>query len=222
MNKHPNHQIDDRAQLIFHEACPPSWVRNEHSRDYAKDFLVEIGESNGDQTGLNFFVQLKGQKTVEFIADGTQVKFSLEMKHAEYYADKIKDLPVFLVVVDVSKKKGWYHFVQPDLQTDLSWRKNKKHVTVYLPVGNDIIDTPKFREAIERAKQMMRLLHPESIQDAVAAQKRRVTVHRKPAKVAQLRAVWADTLSEWKLRFVLTVGSVTRASPSWNGRWPSW
>jgi hypothetical protein len=97
----------------------------------------------------------------------------LETKHAAYYLDKIKDLPVFLVVVDVNKNKGWYHFLQPGLEKDQSWRKQKS-VTIYLPASNDLTDTLKLRQAIEGAKRMMRLLHPESVQDAVEAHKSRV------------------------------------------------
>src|SRR4051794_22299563 len=114
MNKHRTHQIDELAQRVFRDALPATWVPNEQHKDYAKDYVVEIGEDDGDLTGSGFYVQLKGQEKVEFNADGTLVKFSLETQHAAYYLDKIKDLPVFLVVVDVNKKKGWFHFVQPD------------------------------------------------------------------------------------------------------------
>jgi hypothetical protein len=167
------HQIDHLAQCFFGDKIPPTWSYNEQHHDYGKDYLVELGDEDGEQTGLNFFVQLKGQEAVQFTGDGGKVKFPLEAMHAAYYADKIKDLPVFLVVVDVTKKRGWFHFLQPDLETDRSWRKQKS-VTIHLPAENDLADTAKLRQAVENAKRMMRLLHPESIQDAVAAKKRRV------------------------------------------------
>src|SRR5258707_530073 len=107
MQKHPAHQTDDLAQRILRDALPPSWVVNEQGKDYGKDYLVEIGEDNGDLTGSSFYVQLKGHEHAELSADGTLVKQSLESKHASYYFDKVKDLPVFLVVVDVAKKKAW-------------------------------------------------------------------------------------------------------------------
>ena len=51
------------------------------------------------QTGMTFFVQLKGQEKADLTADGKMVKFSLETKHAAYYADKVTTLPVFLVLL---------------------------------------------------------------------------------------------------------------------------
>lgn len=80
---------------------------------------------------------------------------------------------MFLVVVDVGKKKAYWHFLQPDLQTDQSWRK-KKSITIHVPVSNDLSDTPKFEEAILAAKRTMRLLHPESVHDSIAAHRKRV------------------------------------------------
>lgn len=154
MNKHRTHQIDDLARRVFADALSPTWTHNEHNHDYGKDYLVEIGDDDGEQTGLNFFVQLKGQEEVEFTTDGSRVKFALETMHAAYYADKVKDLPVFLVVVDVNKKKGWFQFLQPGLAKDRSWRKQKT-VTVYLPAEHDLTDSGKLRHAVETAKRLM-------------------------------------------------------------------
>jgi hypothetical protein len=173
MNKHRTHQIDDLAQQILHAALPPSWVPNEQHRDYGKDYIVEIGEENGDLTGSSFYVQLKGQETVDLCADGSLVKYSLESKYATYYFDKIKDLPVFLIVVDVNKKKGWWLFLQPVLEADQTWRKQNS-ITVRLPESNNITNTASVRKAVEDAKKWMRLHHPESIHEAVVAHKERI------------------------------------------------
>ena len=115
MKKPRSHQIDELAQRFFRNALPTAWTYNEQHRDYGKDYLVEIGDDDDEQTGLSFLVQLKGQEKVKSTADGSNVKFSLKNKHAAYYLDKIRDLPVFLVVVDVNSRKGWYGFVQRKL-----------------------------------------------------------------------------------------------------------
>jgi hypothetical protein len=174
MNKHRSHQIDDLAQRFFCDSLPPTWVPNEQHKDYGKDYLVEIGEDNGDLTGSSFYVQLKGQETANFNADGSLVKYSLESKYASYYFDKIKDLPVFLVVVDVNEKKGWWLFLQPVLEADPTWRKQDS-ITVSLPLANDLTDTVEFHHAVEAAKKWMRLHHPESIHESVIAHKLRIT-----------------------------------------------
>ena len=51
MKRHRTHQIDDLAQRVLRDALHPSWVLNEQHNDYGKDYLVEIGEDNGDLTG---------------------------------------------------------------------------------------------------------------------------------------------------------------------------
>lgn len=174
MQKHRTHQIDDLAQRVLRNALPPTWVLNEQHNDYGKDYLVEIGEDNGDLTGSGFYVQLKGQEKANISADGTLVKYSLESKYAEYYLDKVKDLPVFLIVVDVNQKKGWWLFLQPTLDADQTWR-NQNSITVRLPAANDIADTASLHKAVDEAKKWMRLHHPESIHESVLAHKERIT-----------------------------------------------
>lgn len=173
MKRHRTHQIDELAQQILRAALPPTWVLNKHEIDYAKDYLVEIGDEDGNLTGLSFYIQLKGQAKASIGAGGTQVRFSLESKYAKYYVDKIRDLPVFLVVVDVDRGKGWWLFLQPVLQADQGWR-TKKSTTVRIPTANCISDTPSLLNAADEAKRWIRSNHPASIRDAVIAQERRI------------------------------------------------
>ena len=174
MNKHRSHQIDNLAQQFLWSALPVTWVPNKQENDYAKDYLVEIGEENGDLTGSSFYVQLKGKERVDRTADGSQIKYPLESKYATYYFDKVKDLPVFLVLVDVSRKRGWWLFLQPALEADQAWR-DQKSITVRMPAINDMTDTTRLSGAVEEAKKWMRLHHPESIHESVVAHKERIT-----------------------------------------------
>src|SRR5688500_7732652 len=98
MNKARSHKIDTEARRVFESSLPSTWVPNEQRNDYGKDYLVEIGEKNGDLTGCNFFVQLKGTERIRHSVNRACVCFPLETKYAKYYLDKVKDLPVFLVV----------------------------------------------------------------------------------------------------------------------------
>src|SRR5262245_22247915 len=100
------HQIDEQAQVILRAAFPSTWVLNEQYKDYAKDYLVEMGEDDGTITGGRFYIQLKGQERVPLKMGGKTVSFRLKRNHAEHFHG-ITDLPVFLVVVDVNTKKGW-------------------------------------------------------------------------------------------------------------------
>ncbi len=173
MKRHRSHQIDQLAQQILHDALPSTWVINEQFKDYAKDYLVEIGEDNGTLTGSSFYIQLKGQEHADFSADGLLVSFSLLSKYAKYYLDQITDLPVFLVVVDVNKKIGWWLFLQPVLEENQKWRKQDS-VTIRLSTSNVITNTTEFRTAVDDAKKWLRLHHPASIHESVIAHKQRI------------------------------------------------
>lgn len=173
MKRPRSHQIDEEAQRVFQNALPSSWVVNKQENDYAKDYLVEVGHGNGDLTGTNFFVQLKGHGNANFSKDRLTVRHTLRHRYAKYYLDKVKDLPVFLVVIDTTRKEGWWLFLQPVLQKDQGWRKQKSFV-IELPTANSISDVPLLQAAIEDAKKWMRIAHPESIQDSIAGHKQRL------------------------------------------------
>lgn len=189
MKRPQAHRIDELAQRIFAAVLPPEWVRNEHKNDYGKDYLVEIGD--GDElTGTSFYVQLKGQQHATINEKQNCVTFPLETRYAIYYLDRIQDLPVFLVVVDVTKKKAWWAFIQGALSRTGGWRRQNT-VTIRLPLANEVSHTRKFRAAIESAKRAMRLNHPTSIHDAVAAHEDRIRAldHRFDVKTHLRRGI---------------------------------
>jgi hypothetical protein len=181
MQKPTSHQIDEKAQIVLKDTLPPAWVINDQRKDYAKDFLVEISDVNENLTGESFIVQLKGQLKSRIISKGSLVTFSLKSKYATYYLDKVKDLPVFLVIVDINKKVGWWLFLQPVLQANQNWRHNKS-ISVRLPVENELINSKRLEDAVLAAKKWMRLQYPTSIEESILAhkQKLKVTVHENP------------------------------------------
>ena len=98
---------------------------------------------------------MKGQERAKFSRDGNFVKYTLDKKYADYYHDRVEDLPVFLVVVDVSIKRGWWLFLQAALDEDQSWR-GRNSVTLSLPVSNDIFDKDLMRKGVEFAKKWIK------------------------------------------------------------------
>lgn len=169
MKRPKSHRIDEEAQRIFKCALPSGWTPNEYTYDYGKDYIVEtcVGDS---MTGESFHVQLKGQSKVTMRSKKGLVQFSLERKYAAYYLDKITDLPVFLVLVDVSQGCGWWLFLQPYLSNDQSWR-NQRSALIRIPLSNRIDDIPRFAVAIENAKRTMRGMHPTAIADVIQVAK---------------------------------------------------
>lgn len=166
MRRPRSHEIDEAAGRIFINALPLGWTHNEHKHDYGKDYLVEVGK-NREMTGTSCFVQQKGQDKVVIRSKKGHVQFSLKRKHAIYYLDKVTDLPVFLVLIDVKTKCGWWLFLQPYLRNDQSWRK-RQSVLVRIPLSNRIDNTNALTDAIQQANKTMRGMHPTAIQDAVA------------------------------------------------------
>lgn len=172
MKRPKQHEIDTAAQNIFRSLIPTAWVINEHRNDYGKDYHVELGNA-GVMTGEGCFVQLKRTAQVQKSRDHLAISFSLEKKYAIYYADKITQLPVFLVVVDVTTKKAWFVFLQQFLNDNPKWRQ-KDSATVYLPLGNDLAGSNSFQEAILKAKEWLRKRNPFAIHDALGIAKEQV------------------------------------------------
>lgn len=174
MKRPRSHEIDEIAMRVFQCALPPSWVVNKQPLDYAKDYLVEIVEAE-NLTGITFLVQLKGQESLSLSKDGSHATFWLKRKYAVYYADKVRS-PVFLVLVDVQQKAGYWVFVQPFLLNDLRGKKWRKQgsVAVRVPTLNKITDTEALRKAVEAANQFMAALHPASVKMAIKAHQLRL------------------------------------------------
>jgi hypothetical protein len=150
MQKHPTHVIDEQAVHIFKGSLPPEhWTVYDIRPDYGKDHKVELVEG-GEHTGLSFWVQVKGQKKVKKLKDGT-VSFKLETKDLDYHV-KLQ-APVFLVVVDVSRRVGYWVFTQKYERTrlkNLPWRQ-QSHIQIRLPAENLISDLYSLRGAVRDA-----------------------------------------------------------------------
>lgn len=165
MKRPKTHQIDEQAMRVFRDALPTPWVPTPQTPDYGKDYLVEIATGD-DLSGLIFFVQLKGEEKVKLSKDGKHVTFYLKTKHAKYYLDKVT-VPVFLVVVDVTKKVGYWLFTQEYLRDKLTgqvWRR-KASVAIHLPTANTLTKTEAVRKAVEQSRvifaEMMAVKTPE-------------------------------------------------------------
>jgi hypothetical protein len=174
MKRNRPHVIDEEAMRLFRDSLPPEWVACEQRPDYGKDYLVEV-TAGEELTGVNFFVQLKGTGRLKERAKGAHVAFELDRDKAAYYADKVRQ-PVFLFVVDVPRRRGFWVFLQKYLREELrgtDWRKLNK-VTVRLPTANRMGDTAKLLEAVRDANAYVDALHPGAIGTALRAERLRL------------------------------------------------
>jgi Domain of unknown function (DUF4365) len=148
---------------------PVELVVNDLQPDYGKDYLVEICR-NQKMTGEQAHIQLKGKDSLIPSRCGKYFSFSLERRHAVYYADKVK-LPVFLVNVNTSK--AYWLFIQRYLHIDLwgkRWRQ-KRTVTVRIPTANALGTGTSFLDAITEARDYMSAHQPAAIKAAMMAKK---------------------------------------------------
>ena len=172
MKRPVSHQIDEQAQQFLKRTLPLDWAIVEQRPDYGKDYMIETG-TKGRLTGNVFFVQLKGMQSAKTRNPAQDWAFSLKSKHAKYYVDSVKDLPVFLVVVDVTQQKARWLFLQEALEKNQNWRKQTS-TTLYLPAQNELGNTPLLIEAVTEAKKWMRLRHPASVVECIEAERQRI------------------------------------------------
>ncbi len=169
MKRPESHETKTLAELFLAGKLPTKWVINPHPNDYGKDFDVEVVDSDGTVTGSNFYVRVKGTQAVRKSGDGKSVKFSLESKYAEYYA-QIEQTPVLLVVVDITKQMGWWLFLQRYLDTHKGW-KTKNSLTIDIPVENTLEDIPRLSKAFYQAVHWLRAKHPTALRNSILAVK---------------------------------------------------
>jgi hypothetical protein len=171
MDRPRSHEIDDQAIAIFRSIKPVELVISDLHPDYAKDYFVEIADGN-KMTGEQAIVQLKGQQALRALKGSNSFSFMLKQKHAVYFADKEK-LPVFLVLIDVNKKEGYWLFVQQYLLETLRGRKwrHKRSIAVHVPACNSLANKASFLEAIRSARTYMAAHQPAAINAAITAKK---------------------------------------------------
>jgi hypothetical protein len=172
MTRPQQHIIDQKAQRLFQSSLPPSWEIRSRNPDYRIDYAVEIFEQS-QSTGLEFAVQLKG--TEKPLITNKTVRFSVETEHLAYWMDKTRH-PVFLVVIDVVKAKGWWFFVQQAVREGTikrSWR-TQTTVTIKIPIANTLTDISLLRKAVADAVPYMSSLWPGAVLPSIQAEKARL------------------------------------------------
>lgn len=147
--------------------------RNSHTLDSCAGKIVFAIDYPDELSGETFYVQLKGQKNVRHARDGKHVKFTLDSYHARYYVEKVKDLPVFLVLADTTSKEAWWLFLQSYLYKHLKWQ-SQNSFTIDIPKKNKLQETEKLENAVRSANTWIRTQHPTSIPDTVSAYKNRL------------------------------------------------
>ena len=143
-SKHLNHKIDEKSSNYFEAVFQGDhWTHHEESNDYGIDYRVDLMVDE-DPSGIYFFAQLKGQDKSKCSADGSYISYSLKIERLKQYCEM--DAPVYLVVVDLSTKQGYWAYLQryASEKLDPTWKtKTSGTVTIRVPTSNLISDTER-------------------------------------------------------------------------------
>src|SRR5262245_7342793 len=112
MVRHESHDIDEQAQGLFLVHKPRHWLLQKLSPDFGVDYHVMIGTpASREAKGDAIYLQLKGTAEGDYRYGNSVIAFTLEKKHLTFFSDEAK-LPVFLLVVDLDRRAGYWLFMQ--------------------------------------------------------------------------------------------------------------
>lgn len=136
-------QIGRAAGRIFQANIPHNWAlrSQEDQEDYGVDCEIEIIDENEQATGFIFKVQIKGQEKVSIIESGKFASFSISNKRLHYYMHQL-DMPIILIVVDVTTRDVYWQSLQGDHELDNRLSKSlgegKTNISIRLPTANKL------------------------------------------------------------------------------------
>lgn len=134
-----SHEVDDLTVAAFFYQRPAGWVVNEHHRDYGRDLHVTVSKEPGYIAGDDFWVQLKGSDSPDYLADGIHLSHELRVETLNQLCSLSS--PVMLAVCDVSKTDRpifwvWIEEALKELeQRNPNWRAQAS-VSIRVPLKN--------------------------------------------------------------------------------------
>src|ERR1017187_5297465 len=169
-----NAELDSAATALVQLwlTLSSGWQLRRRLPDTFIDYEIERIES-GEPTGKVFYVQQKAHRSV--VPNGLIVTQVMETKHLRYYATT--HIPVFIIVVDVTAKVGYWVFVQEwlDKLPNADRLNDQETLTVTVPVANRLDDIPALLSAFRRAVTYMREKFPGTIEAAINSEIARLT-----------------------------------------------
>jgi hypothetical protein len=122
------HRFEDRSESQLGDALESvDWVIQRLQRDYGEDLYVRPF-ANGNPTGQDFFVQLKGTDDTDHYrtSDGKWLSYPVELPNLIQWYSFVP--PVIFIVWDIVRKMGYWTHIQPfvknRLKADPTWLEN--------------------------------------------------------------------------------------------------
>jgi hypothetical protein len=151
--------IQKESENILRSMLPNNWLIREQKPDFYIDYSVEIGE-HGEPTGNIFYVQLKGISNLK--PTHKEIKYQLKSKHLKYFRDVLR-FPVFLIVIDINQKEGYWVFLQKYIIDTFKKGIPNQTKSIRIPVVNILSDNMTFHSAIIESQKYMTDLYSTSI-----------------------------------------------------------
>mgnify|MGYP000105989169 CR=1 FL=1 len=130
-----SHQLATESENFLRGVVPSSWVVQDLTHDYGKDFLVEVF-LRGKATGLEFIVQLRATDNLR--KRGDKVVTRMKVKTINYLL--MNKVPSLLLIYDGRIKIGHYIWIEDYVKEELNrvnptW-ETQKTVEFKIPVTN--------------------------------------------------------------------------------------
>jgi tetratricopeptide (TPR) repeat protein len=133
----------DQLKELLHGA---GWAIIDIVEDYGEDFLARIFD-NGNPTGNDFYIQLKGTKDIgQYALRSGGHSYGIETKHLRQW--QAYPIPVVFILWDTERRYGYWQLVQPfiaeRLKVNPQWLDNSEAVrsvrlpTIHILKGNSL------------------------------------------------------------------------------------
>ena len=136
-------EIGRKAGRILEFHLPDNWIfrSQEDQEDYGIDGEIELANESDNATGFIFKAQIKGQEAVSIIENGTIASFNIKLERLRYYMQEV-EIPVILIVVDVTTNKIFWKSLQDDSQLresmKLALNNSQKTIAIHIPVTDTL------------------------------------------------------------------------------------
>jgi hypothetical protein len=158
--------VESQADQVLRSLLPADWLWRRQTPDFFVDYHVEFVE-RGEPTGLQFGLQIKGTASAK--RRQNWIEYRMSRKHLLYYRDNAR-IPIFIAVVDVTKRTAHWLFAQRYLRdhaakADLD---NQNSLTLRFDPADCFSDLDRFRKALKEAERYIRDLYPGTPAAAVS------------------------------------------------------
>jgi Domain of unknown function (DUF4365) len=122
-----NHIVESDSETIFRSLLPREWlVKDARQPDYGIDLQIEWTGGNvmSAMTGL---IQLKGTHSIPWNSKGECFRSDIETSTSNYWLQQ--DLPVFIVLVDLSEKRAFYSVAKTQIREQYAKLRKDKSIS---------------------------------------------------------------------------------------------